>query len=447
MNKFFTSEPVDFVPPRRLYARIHDLDQDLDSEIEMVLSLDCVDAKFIDDNIDDLASDALSDFWQIMPLFALELSVANDSQFVAFANEDPSQWLELNIDENAEGQTVSVYGNLFSPAINMTLTPGYPKSIPYKKIRAALEQATSMTGIHDATEEVLRSHLKLEARQKGVAVYDVGQGNCNAIIGDQLNPVIYYDFGGGIMGNGHTFPRQNQNMKFCFTNSPTIILSHWDWDHWSSAFRDLESLNQIWIAPHDTSIGLIHRYFLDLLFQNKKILIWPDTLDHIDMGYMTIRKANGSSRNDKGLILEIMDPYGERPPVLFMGDADYGCFKGKAPLVDRDWSVVVAPHHGAKMRSNRVPSCMASNYHRLIYSVGSGNSYGHPKLETETLYRQANWREIRYTSDRNGDFGHVYWFWPPLDSQTKEKCVIAKLLGACVDPPCGRRCDLQICQV
>ena len=43
-------------------------------------------------------------------------------------------------------------------------------------------------------------------RADAAAVYDVGQGNANALLESSGMPVLYYDLGGGVLGNRHTFP-------------------------------------------------------------------------------------------------------------------------------------------------------------------------------------------------------------------------------------------------
>jgi hypothetical protein len=53
---------------------------------------------------------------------------------------------------------------------------------------------------------------------------------------------LYFDLGGAVNGNLGTFPPELR--RFCFSTHPPVVLSHWDWDHWSSASRggrDVES--------------------------------------------------------------------------------------------------------------------------------------------------------------------------------------------------------------
>lgn len=69
---------------------------------------------------------------------------------------------------------------------------------------------------------------KLPDYIENIFVYNVGQGNCNAITNYRCIPCIFYDFGGGAYRNARTYPN---NLEFDFSEEPLVILSHWDWDH------------------------------------------------------------------------------------------------------------------------------------------------------------------------------------------------------------------------
>lgn len=71
--------------------------------------------------------------------------------------------------------------------------------------------------------------LRNRNSSKGVAVYDVGQGNWQAILhGKTGQPFAYVDAGGGVLYNSKTFPKDFKRPPAV----PLVILSHWDWDHW-----------------------------------------------------------------------------------------------------------------------------------------------------------------------------------------------------------------------
>lgn len=75
-------------------------------------------------------------------------------------------------------------------------------------------------------------------RNIAVAVYDVGQGNCNAIVDQNSYPRIFFDYGWA--PNFHaksrpSLPLQLHCLDFCVT--APVVLSHWDMDHWSYAIK------------------------------------------------------------------------------------------------------------------------------------------------------------------------------------------------------------------
>jgi hypothetical protein len=78
-----------------------------------------------------------------------------------------------------------------------------------------------------------------------VAVFDVGQGNCNAIIDADGRIQAYYDF--GYSTEGDKFP--TPPLLPCFCDRPLIILSHWDQDHINLSKHVPECLTSEWLVP------------------------------------------------------------------------------------------------------------------------------------------------------------------------------------------------------
>lgn len=78
-----------------------------------------------------------------------------------------------------------------------------------------------------------------------VLVFDVGQGNCNAIVGASGKVVAYYDF--GYATDGGKFP--TPPTKPCFCDEPMIVLSHWDKDHINMSKHVTECYTAQWLVP------------------------------------------------------------------------------------------------------------------------------------------------------------------------------------------------------
>lgn len=159
-----------------------------------------------------------------------------------------------------------------------------------------------------------------------VAVYDVGQGNANGICDGAETPLIYFDLGGGVTQNAATFPTALTD--FCYARKPPVVLSHWDWDHWSAGARFNAASKLKWIVPNQW-LGGVHATFAAGLYAAGNLLVWPAGLDSISVGQVTILKysGRGKGRNHTGLAIEVAGPNGQ-PPILLAGDARYSAIPG-----------------------------------------------------------------------------------------------------------------------
>jgi hypothetical protein len=260
-------------------------------------------------------------------------------------------------------------------------------------------------------------------------VYDIGQGNAIGLCNEKGSVEAYSDLGGGVLGHAGTFPTALKN--FCFTKTPPIILSHWDFDHWSSANRDPQSLQLTWIAPRQ-SVGPTHVALMtSIISAGGRLLLVPNTLPAKWRGQLYLELCAGKGRNHSGIALTLSQKAkGEGALMLFPGDARYPALPSFTAT--NDYLCVVAPHHGGDMRNRNVPYCANQPVSRLAYSYGQPNTYGHPAKVTRTDHDQAGWhdwavspgvkpRYVRETVDRaSGQPGHILLSWlicttpPPL---------------------------------
>ncbi len=78
-----------------------------------------------------------------------------------------------------------------------------------------------------------------------------------------------------------------------------------------------------------------------------------------------------------------------RKAVLLPGDADYKSIP--AVLRHVRFNAMVASHHGSRLESIAlVPASRSRGI--LVYSYGSGNSFGHPRLHAQLDYLNGGWR-------------------------------------------------------
>ncbi len=78
-----------------------------------------------------------------------------------------------------------------------------------------------------------------------VIVFDVGQGNLNAIVDAGGKILAYYDFGYSTEKDKFPTPAT----KPCFCDDPLIILSHWDQDHINLSKHVSRCLAAEWLVP------------------------------------------------------------------------------------------------------------------------------------------------------------------------------------------------------
>jgi hypothetical protein len=257
-----------------------------------------------------------------------------------------------------------------------------------------LNKIISLDGIKDASERDLSEALSMEylppKENIFVCAFDVGQGSCAALISIPPQPYIYFDFGGGVGQNAHTYPK---NLRFCFTNYPPVILSHWDMDHWISAYRHKEALDLKWIVPRQ-HVGPTHLKFALDLNAKKNLLIWPKTLTMLPLEWGTVMKLPPHrDRNHAGLIVVVSVNKGN---VLCPGDARYSLIP-KSMMTNLVG--LLATHHGGNYRADRPPNASCGN--RVIFSFGKGNTYHHPSDVSVSKHHSAGWTDRKDTPNAN----------------------------------------------
>jgi hypothetical protein len=406
------------------------------------------DAEWFDENAEPETPAEVADvaeYYERAALYLLELHVQpmhlrwfpaleSVEKAAAQENDEIEEWFVFEAASSAgrmlgEGELpLTIYSNLYQPGLEAGAKDFRSAD---SSVQTRLRKAVSTDHIPDASEEDLDNGLThvAGAHVDWAVVYDVGQGNAVGLCNAMGSVEAYFDFGGGVLRNAGTFPSALTN--FCFTHQPPIILSHWDFDHWSSANRDPQCLGMTWIAPRQ-SVGPTHVALMTQIMSSSGTLLFvPKNLPAKWRGQLHLELCTGPGRNHSGLALTLSaqnDGAGDR--MLFPGDARYTCLPS-FPFPNNYLSVV-APHHGADMRNRNVPKCPAKPPSRLVYSFGSGNSYLHPHQVTRQDHDGAGWHdpnittgasqyEVRETVKRiPGPFGHVLLGWrahtslPPL---------------------------------
>ena len=329
----------------------------------------------------------IAGFFEHMQLLRYEitLSTANQNAFNAFrgyaAHEE--SWYEIHRCCDG-GVPADVYRNLF----------GEPESICVEIQEASPNTAALLTTMFDmgtwpdAQQQDLADAIQTVNKEAvALAAYDVGQGSATALLDENQRPILYHDLGAGVTRNKRTTPRC---LKFCWRNDPTIVLSHWDSDHWAGALRDNRALSQTWIAPRQL-IGPTHRAFANtILMAGGRLLIWGSTIGPLTHSNATgqrisLGRCTGSGRNGTCLAMLVENDGTEGNPLKWLATGDAGYNQVPFTLPDPPFVVAaVVPHHGARMPATSLPPRPENCYARLLFSFGPGNSHGPTSIRHPT---------------------------------------------------------------
>ena len=262
---------------------------------------------------------------------------------------------------------------------------------------------------------------------------DVGQGAATALLSDGV-PTLYFDLGGSAIGNWRSFPESLR--QFCMTVNPPVVLSHWDWDHWSSALRDLRALELPWILPIQDGagdLGAVHARFLAMLKASGADIYWwhygtPGIV--LPQTGVTLLPGPWAAEESERKRTRPVDS-AERPRgTCLPGDASLEYVCPRASSLD----YLMVPHHGGRSSLETIPAPNDRRQSHLVYSYGIGNSYLHPLPRTIRTLR-LSWKKNAHTALRDGSgLGHV-----GIDLVARHQ--LSKL------PPCGNcMCQLGIRQ-
>ena len=366
---------------------------------EFYLRFDCVLARQVDqtNKIQAFLTEAPSIVIEVRGSYELLFQKIKSPIFYRLENK----WMLLKTSfANSELQ-VSQYYNFDliederSPIYNIDTVTLFKdmNNLSKEKVRELISKTT----FDESKEEVVEKFfldIDMPSREgKFVAVYNVGQGNCNAIVTESNMPFVYYDVGGGCFQNKRTYPT---HFKLCTSHQPLIILSHWDSDHLITAFYDPALLNLKWLAPkqplNNTTFKIAHA-----LNQAGNLTLWNNNINYIDFSSHRVVKNSGNPnhKNNSGLSLYVnyeMDNY-----VILPGDAAFykiGNMPNGCKLIG-----LVASHHGSRSSISGIP--IANHPFMLAYSVGFGNTFRHPNRSATRAYANRHWTNCLDT--RNGN--------------------------------------------
>ncbi|MDF7826481.1 N-6 DNA methylase [Pontiellaceae bacterium B12227] len=239
-----------------------------------------------------------------------------------------------------------------------------------------------------------------------VAVYDVGQGLCSAICeASSSAPLVYFDMGCG-HGRNNAHTRRGRKLRFCHSQNPPIILSHWHTDHYRGATvmdKRKDALKAMWIAPWQ-KVGADAAKFAAKLYSpdpaKNKIHIWPTSLGSAALPWGVVKQCTGTTKNTSGLALDVEVGDGTHS-VLMPGDAGYNNIPGAKPAYD---SLVVSHHAG---HTSGAVNSSGKSGGTFAIPLGANNSHGHPLQPTIKKLTADGWSRRLDT-----DGGHIALGYP-----------------------------------
>lgn len=233
-----------------------------------------------------------------------------------------------------------------------------------------------------------------------IRMIDVGHASCAAIhvAHDPDSKIIgYYDVGAPVFFHRGTFPKLFKEQQRV-PEDGFVILSHWDFDHYSLALTQLKPLQKLrWYAP-DQSVGpnaarFQARLGAHLTFINRRqVPILPG---------LRLWKGNGiaSDRNNSGYVLRATQEDGS---ALLTGDVGYEAIPSAAK---RGLKALGITHHGGSGCTNPPPP---NERGRAVVSYGWPNRYKHPNELYLAEHALAGWKIRRTAGDAAYQRGDVW---------------------------------------
>lgn len=225
-----------------------------------------------------------------------------------------------------------------------------------------------------------------------VRVVDVGQASCNAIhpVRNANSPVLaFFDVGGPIYWNRASFTNRAALKRMQVDPSCFVMLSHWDFDHYSLAYHELPQLRECrWFAPKQ-QVGPNAKRFQLLLGERLGFLNSPTVGLS---GGAILHKGQGSAtdRNGSGYVLRVDRP---REPIILTGDVSYSLIP---PAAIADVTALTIPHHAGPD-----PATPPTIGGRAVASYGVPNSYRHPCSKVVSSHNASPWT-LETTAERTG---------------------------------------------
>lgn len=233
-------------------------------------------------------------------------------------------------------------------------------------------------------------------------------GNWNEIYDNNKCKVIY-DIGASIFSTNLEIRKFVSESKRAFSDSPSLIISHWDIDHYQSLFEldksDLGSLCCVFVPDKlitETSkrafnILKSNCNFINVINQSPKRAIKRrislEMLCSDKKHFAFFRGEKSKDMNKSGLALTV---WNNRGCAILAADHHYSqIFSDIYKIIPQNLKInIVTPHHGGE--AGKIPKQMINPILPELAVTSTGNNnYGHPKDEIRKDLSYIGFRWLR----------------------------------------------------
>lgn len=363
-------------------------------------------------------------------LLALRIAFNALAKLFSGLAEYAGQWVNIEVASQATARSIPaevvMFGNSAEP-VRLHITSLVPARLKLNESRVL-----ALSGEARTPASFIAAILDFSLRESGnlaVAAYDVGQGNCNAIVDQYEHPRVFFDLGWAPNFHSYTRPPAQPDFFACDRHAVApVVLSHWDMDHWSYAIARSEfkpanlttrhewnpqALKRFWIARVPQTIAhqigpLAMSFYRELtrvhLFPGiSAMLLWPNDCSRIDFSQGWLEACEPPAhlpqdRNNTGIAM-FVQPNRKGPAILMTGDANFPSIPTLRTNIRLGLAGMIAPHHGSDITN--VPKPLKKGPKKLVLSVGKENVYGHPKKDAIDAYKALGWDwKVVATQDR-----------------------------------------------
>jgi hypothetical protein len=279
-----------------------------------------------------------------------------------------------------------------------------------RRLRRALENVLGRLPEIDNPFKLKIDRTICQKKSSAVAIYNVGQGNCNALIDKNEVPHVFFDLGEA--GLKSTFASKKFRLNPSLKMNPPVILSHWDYDHWAIAKRIPNTKKLLWIAPDQGALRIRSADFAKGLIRDKKLkIIRTPGVKFVAPGIFILKLALPGKFNNSGLVTLVELGAKNHPKrVLLPGDASYARIISAQNSWGAGLAGLNASHHGGIQKPAGIFVSPDRKGRFYAVSVGKHKRYKHPSASHLKGLSRRQWgnnlnthieKNLAFTTDKN----------------------------------------------